>query len=332
MMKLSTMKTIVDTVDEEWNSSLGENIAGLWDYDEGTVKYFRSSANFIFIFRREGEDYYLRFNRSDEREKDSIEEEIKLLNYLNGETSNVVKPIKSLNNKYIENVKTDSGEYYAVVFEGLKGKQYEIEDIDTEQYYIWGKALGNLHKLVNTIPNDMSIKRNSWRDHLDFIEDNLPEDEILAKKELKEVKGWVDSFEITDDNYGLIHFDFELDNLRWEDNVISILDFDDCSYYWYVADIAFALRDLFEGNIDLTNSNFKEFVKGYESEFKIDKKLLNDLSWFMRFHNLFTFTKLTRSIDILDSSEYPPWLLGLKKKLSGVVDNYRNSFGKNLET
>ncbi|MFW5981299.1 MAG: phosphotransferase enzyme family protein, partial [bacterium] len=307
MMKLSTMKTIVDTVDEEWNSSFGEEIAGLWGYDEGTVKYFRSSANFIFIFRREGEDYYLRFNHSDERDKDSIKEEIKLLNYLNGETSNVVKPIKSKNNNYIESVETDLGEYYAVVFEGLKGKQYEIEDINTEQYYIWGKALGNLHKLINTIPNDTTIKRNSWKNHLNFVEDNLPEDEILAKKELKEVKKWIDSLEITDENYGLIHFDFELDNLRWENNKISILDFDDCSYHWYVADITFALRDLFEDNIDLTNTTFKEFVKGYESEFKIDKKLLNELSWFMRFHNLFTFTKLTRSIDILDSPDVPSW-------------------------
>ena len=33
------------------------------------------------------------------------------------------------------------------------------------------------------------------------------------------------------------------------ENEINILDFDDCSYYWYVADIAFALRDLFEEKI-----------------------------------------------------------------------------------
>lgn len=331
MMKLSTMKTIVDTVDEEWNSSFAEEIAGLWGYDQGTVKFYRSSANFIFIFQKGGRDYYLRVNHSDEREKDTIAEELKLLTYLNNKTSNVVKPVKSLNNRYIETVRTEKGEYFAVVFEGLEGKQYEIDDIDTEQFYIWGKALGNLHKLINNIPNNITIKRNSWRDHLDFIEDSLPEDETPAKRELKEVKQWIDSLEMTDDNYGLIHFDFELDNLRWENNVISILDFDDCSYYWYVADIAFALRDLFEDSIDLTNSDFQEFVKGYESEFKIDKELLNDLSWFMRFHNLLSFTILLRSIDILELTKYPSWLLGLRKKLSGIVDNYRNHFGKSLE-
>lgn len=331
MMKLSTMNTIVNTIDEEWNSSFAEEIAGLWGYDQGTVKYYRSSANFIFIFEKEGKDFYLRFNRSDERDKEIFKEEIKLLNYLNNKVPNIVKPVKSMNNRFIESVKTDLGEYYAVVFEGLEGKQCEIEDLDTDQFYIWGRTLGNLHKLINNIPKDTTIKRNSWRDHLNFMEDSLPEDEALAKKELEEIKRWANNLEIIDDNYGLIHFDFELDNLRWEDNIISILDFDDCSYNWYVADIAFALKDLFKDRIDLTNSDFQEFVKGYESEFKIDKELLNDLSWFMRFHNLFTFTKLLRSIDIIDSPEYPSWLLELKKKLSGVVDNYRNSFGKTFE-
>lgn len=326
MMKLKTMKTIVDTVDQEWNSAFAENIAGLWGYDAGTVKYYRASANFVFIFCREGEEYYLRFNRSDERNKDDIDEEIKLLNYLNDKTSNIVKPVKSKEDNYVESFKTDLGEYYAVVFAGLKGRQYEVDDIDTRQYYMWGKSLGNLHKLMDARPHDINIKRDSWKNHIEFIENNLPEDEIQAKKELKEVKRWSENLEITDENYGLIHFDFELDNLLWEDDKISILDFDDCSYYWYAADIAFALRDLFEDDIDLSDPNFKEFVKGYESKFKVDMEQLHDVPWFLRFHNLFTFTKLIRSIDMLDSTGNPSWLFGLKRKLKGKIDTYRNSF------
>ena len=44
------------------------------------------------------------------------------------------------------------------------------------------------------------------------------------------------------DRYGLIHFDFELDNLYWRDQTIGMLDFDDCAHYWYAADIAFWLK------------------------------------------------------------------------------------------
>lgn len=50
MMKLSTMKKVVDTLSEEWESSLAETILERWGYDAGTVRYVRASANFIFVF------------------------------------------------------------------------------------------------------------------------------------------------------------------------------------------------------------------------------------------------------------------------------------------
>ena len=59
MMKLSTMKTIVDT-----------------------VKYYRASANFVFYFQKDGRDFYLRCNRADERNKVIIGEEIKILHII----------------------------------------------------------------------------------------------------------------------------------------------------------------------------------------------------------------------------------------------------------
>jgi len=57
---------------------------------------------------------------------------------------------------------------------------------------------------------------------------------------------WAELLDRTRDNFGLIHFDFELDNLCWEDALIQMLDFDDCAYHWYAADITYALRDLFQ--------------------------------------------------------------------------------------
>jgi Ser/Thr protein kinase RdoA (MazF antagonist) len=68
MMKLSTMRKVVDTVDHEWRSPLAERILTQWGYDEGSVYYFRSSANFIFVFRKNGQRYFLRFNDACERD------------------------------------------------------------------------------------------------------------------------------------------------------------------------------------------------------------------------------------------------------------------------
>ena len=48
-----------------------------WGYDDtGKAKYFRASANFVFVFRHEREKYFLRFNDSSERDLNRIESEI----------------------------------------------------------------------------------------------------------------------------------------------------------------------------------------------------------------------------------------------------------------
>ncbi|MBW9235556.1 hypothetical protein JQK62_25855, partial [Leptospira santarosai] len=82
--------------------------------------------------------------------------------------------------------------------------------------------------------------------------------------------------------------------LIWSDDRFAILDFDDCSNNWFVADIAYALRDLFDDNIDMDNPHFKEFMVGYTKETEVDTVLLHQMQWFMRMHNLVSFTKLLR--------------------------------------
>ena len=57
-----------------------------------------------------------------------------------------------------------------------------------------------------------------------------------------------------------IHFDFELDNIVWNTDKTGIIDFDDSAFYWFVADIAFALRDLYDDSVkkvELQNESFE---------------------------------------------------------------------------
>jgi len=57
-----------------------------------------------------------------------------------------------------------------------------------------------------------------------------------------------------------------MDNLLWRDDEIGIVDFDDCAYYPFAADIALALRDLWEDKvalIDFEDERLQTFVAGY---------------------------------------------------------------------
>src|SRR6056297_1272229 len=191
MMKMSTMTDVDTTIDDEGNSKIAEKIAELWNPDTDSVKYFRSSANFIFIFKKNGEYHFLRFNRDDERNFEEIKDEIEIIDLLREQTDNIVEPVKSKNNEFIETVETEIGRFYAVVFKGLQGKQHEIEELENQDFFSWGKSLGKLHKLLSQIPKETNKSRKTYKDHLNFIKNNLPDEPKLIK-EFETVKAWID--------------------------------------------------------------------------------------------------------------------------------------------
>lgn len=52
----------------------------------------------------------------------------------------------------------------------------------------------------------------------------------------------------------------------WLDSVPAVFDFDDCAHYWFAADVAYALRDLYEDRIeriDLADRRLRAFAEGY---------------------------------------------------------------------
>lgn len=325
-MKLSTMAKVVATVDSEWRSPLAEQILESWGYDEGSVYYFRASANFLFIFKKDDKTFFLRFSDSNEKELSSIESEIEILEYLRNQPIRVALPVKSLNDNYIETIKTEIGTFNAVVFEALPGKQYETEELELEQFFKWGRSLGELHAIFKDIPDKYRQNRKSCSEQLIEVKQYLPAYEPAALRELEQLIQWSEGLTISEENFGLIHFDFELDNQRWDNESIGILDFDECMNHWYVADIAFALRDLIKKEVDLENPFILEFIKGYQSETDLDSNLLQQLSWFMRLHNLISFTRLIKTVDIQKSPDHPDWLTNLREKLLQFIEQYRGSF------
>ena len=322
MMKLSTMKKVVDTLTKEWKSPIADQVLENWNHDPDSLFYVRSSANFVFKFKENGQLRYLRFNSMDERSFEETENEMKVLHFLTEKNPDIVKPILSKNNRYVEVVKTEIDDYIAVVFEGYDGKMYEVEDLNEDQFYKWGKTLGKLHKTMDQIPVELIAKRKTWKDHLDMVRELIPENDQAFLKAVESIEKRAESITA---KTGLIHYDFELDNLHWYPNSIKIFDFDDSAVYWYGADIAYALRDLFNGKIDIENAHYKRFMSGYASEFEVDENLNQDLHVFMKLHNLYSYPRILRSLDFEIREDSPDGIKGLTGKLTKYAESLRAS-------
>lgn len=326
MMKLETMQALSETLNEEWESTIADQILSFWEHDKGSAKYFRASANFQFVFEKAKKRYFLRFNHSIERTVDRIWAEVGYINHLAAAGIAVAKPIPSIAENFVESVPTPLGVFHAVVFEGLTGMQYEIEELTPETFRRWGKALGEIHKATQGY---QTTGRPTWKDHLAMVSDYLPATEDKALAVLNELQKQLTRLPVDESNFGLIHFDFELDNIVWNEEEVGVIDFDDCAYYWFAADIAFALRSLFDDRaeeFDLRNDSFQNFVAGYRQAREIAQAELERIPLFLKLHNLITYAKLHRALGMHKEQDEPVWLKELREKLTRKMQFYHDEF------
>ncbi|CAH8245863.1 phosphotransferase [Paenibacillus melissococcoides] len=108
-------------------------------------------------------------------------------------------------------------------------------------------ALGRLQQLSSEyVP--ATAKCWPYLDVLGWIEglfiDSPQEEAALAEAGL--LREHFASLPVTKHNFGLVHYDFEYDNVFYDQTTHSchVIDFDDAMYHWYAMDIEQALASL----------------------------------------------------------------------------------------
>ncbi len=339
MMKLSVMLKVDSAIDDEGRSRIADRILEPWEHEPGSARFFRSSANFVYTFSKDGEKggerCFLRFADSGERSAAEIAAEMALLRWLASQGMPVTAPVASRHGRDMETVATDAGTFHAVVFPALVGAQMEIEELSAERFERWGAALGQLHATLRQYRGSEVAARRTWRDQLALVRSVIPADEPRLQAEYDHLSAWLAALPRTEATYGLIHGDFELDNLFWQDDgdnqTIAMLDFDECASSWYAADIALALRDLFEeAGVDLSNPSLRAFIRGYALRFPIEEEAVAQLPTWLRLANLTIYAKLMRALDLPAGGEYPEWIAEVQAHLERWVDTYTTSLTASL--
>jgi Ser/Thr protein kinase RdoA (MazF antagonist) len=323
MMRLSTMLKVDSTIGDDSSSPVAEQILERWACDRGSVRFFRSSANFIYRFQDQDSMRYLRFADASERSREAIEAEMAILEAVTRAGILIATPVASKRGNTVETVDTEWGTFHAVVFSALEGQQHELDDLSESGFRGWGETLGRLHAATSAIAPMPA--RPAWSDHVAFIQNYLPAESPSLQAEFAELVAAISALPETRETYGLVHGDFELDNLVWNGAHVGILDFDDCSRFWYAADIAFALRDLFEEGADIGDPRFRVFVDGYRMFFPLSEEHIGNVPLFLRFAHLLTYARIARSLDLAPGTEYPDWLRRLNSKLLQRRAAYRAS-------
>jgi Ser/Thr protein kinase RdoA (MazF antagonist) len=316
MMKISIMRDFLhSSYGREWvKAALLQ-----WDYEEDSVEFIRVSSNFVFRFKRGNGSFILRLTPDEDQNKLSREMDFLAMLSKNGLTVNM--PVSSVNGHLIKTVNTELGDFQAVVFNYFEGEQLEISEISDCRMTAWGKALGSIHSASKKAALNNGPYRLESR--LEGNGDVLPE---FVQQEEIYLRSWLNGLAKSTDTYGPLHFDFELDNIIWNGDIPQIIDFESSLTGWYAADIAFALRDLFDNVIDLQDRNFTLFLDGYRQANTITEQELNNIPMLLRLHNLITYKQLIASLDVRKNPGQSEWVNELISKLEKKLNHYEDGF------
>jgi Ser/Thr protein kinase RdoA (MazF antagonist) len=260
----------------------------------------------IYEFPRDGETFVLRITPPNaEIDASAIHAVLNWLSYLAAHDASVPYPIVSLGGSLTESVVLDHEPYILAVFKKANGTL--AEDLFPECWsddlsVALGHAVGKMHAISrNYHPDDKSLQRPAWNEISNCFNPSAKLDDhygLVAQKQ-QEIQSIVQSLSRDDDSYGLIHTDLHFANFIVDVSThgVTIIDFDDCAYGWYVMDIAMLLLDstvLYTGLDGETHARdfLKGFLLGYLQEYRLNLYWIRKLPDFMKLLEIGLYTIL----------------------------------------
>jgi len=266
----------------------------------GKFEDYEGCANLVYHYQQDGQGCVLRISYRPERTVEHIQAELHFVNYLAEGGVRVSRPIPSQNSNLHEVIHTAGIPFIVASF--LRGRGMRVPDngyryregVPIQEYFEnWGQVLGQMHRLARSYqPLSDTIKRPEW--HQLEVYCGFPYGERLPviHKKYDQLIAELHALPKGLDSYGLIHNDFNDGNFTvdYDNGDITVFDFDDCCYFWFLYDLACA----WEGGVgrvmfsplakrqDFMKRYMDHVLTGYSRENTLSGEWLGHLPLFLR--------------------------------------------------
>ena len=270
------------------------------NYDIRPIPGHQGGRNRILACCKDGEKkYVLRISELDDRIGEEYLAETEFVHYLAQNGAPVADVIPSIHGRMVECVEDDGHKTYISLFDYAKGMllcdngyRYRNGATLEEYFYNTGKALGAIHRLSREFKPTHRRPEFFDKYNREYIDRLIPD----AYAELKNaIARRLDEFRklpMDTRSYGLVHFDFCDGNYHVDMNTgdITVFDFDNCIYCWYMFDLAhvwthgvgwFRNEPDPEKRMAYMKWYFDTVLEGYRSETDVSDELLEKLPLFI---------------------------------------------------
>ncbi len=278
-----------------------------------------SSHNITFLKRGFNDTYLLstkensstkfifRVYKHNWRSLETIETELKLLNYLNANDVSVSYPIEDLQNNHIQKINAPEGIRYAVLFSFAEGRS--IKKLSAEQAYLLGTQTGKIHHLL--LNQNFGITANDYHIEKQFetaltilkpVLINHPEQYNYLQALYKEFLQVFNDTTKEQLQSGICHGDLQSENFHiTDDNRFTFFDFDFFGTGYLTYDIGvFKWYDHKNKTPEIMNA----FLKGYQTQHALSETEIKLIPYFSTLRALFQMTLYCK---LSDGKLLPIW-------------------------
>lgn len=277
--------------------------------------------NIVFHMYSSAVEGYVRVTTRPDRSMADLLAEVNFIRHLDSNGVSVATPYTSKDRKTVCIVEHMGNLFCYVIFQVATGEQLShrgykyIKGVPlSKHHYNCGRILGQIHKASETyLPTD-GHKRHNILDHLKvLIETYLPNKMTVVREKFSILINQLAEMKKDDMSYGLVHGDFNDGNYNIDYNSgnITLFDFDDAGYCWYMYEIACAWAAsigwvMREQNLEkrkvLMDEIFAAIVEGYRSIRSLDDAYIKQLPLYLKLHEMEWFLDKLRYMTMTESA------------------------------
>ncbi|GLQ09952.1 aminoglycoside phosphotransferase [Devosia yakushimensis] len=233
-----------------------EPALSLWpELAGGRARLINHSENQTFLVETERRGRFtLRIHRPGYQSRPAIESELAWMAALRRDTDvPIPEPLPGADGRLLQSFETDEEEArHAVLFRFVQGSEPSPDSNMGELFLTLGRYAAQLHLHAMQWQRPAGFERQVWQAATILDADGLWGDWRVAPGVDKAIRSILDradaalwrrlgEYGLAEDRFGLIHADMRLGNLLVDGPGITLIDFDDSGFCWFVYDFAAAI-------------------------------------------------------------------------------------------
>jgi amicoumacin kinase len=251
------------------------------------------------------------------RSSSTLQGQVDWINFLADHAAPVCRALPSPRGALVEQIDVNDARLSVVCYAQAPGVRPKGVALTAEFFQRWGQVIGQLHALTTLyIPSQATWCIPAWHEGIAHCRYNIPADQICVLEKFDALVAHLHALPTDKQNFGLVHNDMQVNNLRLQQGALTVFDFDDCVQHWFISDLATALYFTLWDKPQSGQSNeaFAAFVLenlllGYTRQRPLDAAWIEQIPIFLKLQEMWIYVAINefnQAISYTSLTAVPP--------------------------